>query len=82
MSRRCVISLMDAAADILLPPESVRGMRVLDRSAFNKVVAIPALRVEPRHCSAVRKRFDGRLLAFKGIKTIISDDDAEVGVRL
>ena len=70
---------IDMAEDALLPPKCVRGMRVLDRDAFRKVVSVPAIRVEPKHCLAVRQRFDGRLLAFKGIKTIIDDPETEVG---
>lgn len=69
---------MDVAEDIFLPPECVRGMRILDRDAFRKVVSIPALKIETRHCHAVRERFDGRLLMFKGVKTIISCPDREV----
>jgi hypothetical protein len=66
------------AEDALLPPKGVRGMRVLDRDAFRKVVSVPAIKVEPKHCSAVRQRFDGRLLTFKGVKTIVDDPQTQV----
>ncbi|CAI9724818.1 tRNA (guanine(37)-N1)-methyltransferase-like [Octopus vulgaris] len=61
----------------LLPPESVRGMTQLDRSAFKQTILVPALKVPRKHISLLSKRLKKSLAHFKKIKSIaeLSESD-------
>lgn len=55
---------------ILDPPETVRGMKVLDRSLFRKTVSIPALIVPGKNIGKLAKSMKKEILHFRSIKPI------------
>ena len=63
------------------PPDSVRGMKVLDRAAFRRETILPAVRVPPSLCSDFLKRFKHVVLSYPGIGKIrhAEDRDGKVG---
>ena len=65
---RTVIRKMDAAT--ILPPESVRGMKHLEREQFKLTVSIPAIRLRPQMISECLKKLRKSLLVQPGVKRV------------
>ena len=62
---------MAAAVDHFLPPEAVRGMKVLLRERFTRHVVVPALIMPPKKCSNCIQRFQSVLLKQTGVKRLL-----------
>ena len=58
--------------EIFAPPESVRGLKELDRSLFMKVVTVPAISTPAKQCSHFLQRLKCHVLKYPGVKKIIS----------
>lgn len=67
---------------ILSPPEAVRGMKSLERSAFEKIIPIPALRVEGKHCSTLLKQLNKCLFNQPRLKNIVSDTSGDLKKKI
>ena len=52
------------------PPESVRGMKVLDKAQFKLTISIPAIRVRPQLVSKYLKKLQDKLLRQPGVKHV------------
>ena len=59
---------MDAVT--ILPPESVRGMKELEKERFKMTVSVPAIRLRPRMVSEYLKKFKNVLLRQPGVKRV------------
>ena len=59
---------MDAVA--ILPPESVRGMKYLEKEQFKMTVSVPAIRLRPQMVSEYLKKFKNVLLRQPGVKRV------------
>ena len=59
---------MDVAT--ILPPESVRGMKLLEKDKFKMATSIPAIRLRPQMVSQYLKKFKNVLLRQPGIKRV------------
>ena len=59
---------MDAVT--ILPPESVRGMKHLDREQFKLTISIPAIRLRPQMVSECLKKLRNVLLVQPGVKRV------------
>lgn len=66
----------------LEPPEGVRGMEKLQRSAFSKTVYVPGLRVEGKYCSIMLKRLNKCLLNQPRLKNIIPDTGGDLEKKI
>lgn len=53
------------------PPESVRGMKVLDRNLFRKTVLIPGLAVPEKSIGKLAKSLKKEVLRFRSIKPVV-----------
>lgn len=63
--------------DLLLPPLETRGMKILDRDAFAKTVAIPAITIAPgTNLQKIVKLLKPLLLKLQQFKPIEGADDA------
>ena len=56
----------------LSPPESVRGMKVLEREAFKRKVYLPTLKVPNSKLPDISKHFKRALCKIIGVKQIIN----------
>lgn len=65
---RSVIKKMDAVT--ILPPESVRGMKQLEKEQFRMTVSVPAIRLRPQMVSEYLKKLKSVLLRQPGVKRI------------
>ena len=65
---RSMINKMDVAT--ILPPESVRGMKQLEKDKFKMASSVPAIRLRPQMVSQCLKRFKNLLLRQPGIKRV------------
>lgn len=73
---------MSSLEDFLLPPEAVRGSKVLDRAAFNMEYQVPAIRLaDPRLCSSFLKRLAHACLRFPTVKTVQTELGEDGKVR-
>ena len=54
-----------------------KGMKVLERAEFNKLVSIPALKIDAKHCSRLRKGLSRILLKQPRIKDVIPAADSK-----
>ena len=59
---------MDAVT--ILPPESVRGMKNLEKERFKMTVSVPAIRLRPQMVSEYLKKFKSMLLRQPGVKRV------------
>ena len=65
---RSIIKKMDAVT--ILPPESVRGMKNLEKERFNVTVSVPAIRLRPQMVSEYLKKFKNMLLRQPEVKRV------------
>ena len=67
----------------MLPPESVRGLRVLEEAAFKKTVSVNGLVVPKRQCQEVVKalRKASQTLRINGIAPVRNIPENEVHVK-
>lgn len=63
--------------DLYLPHPRVRGMATLDRAAFTREVAIPALKVKKDILNKLVKSLKGVMLQRPGLKRVIDDPEDE-----
>lgn len=66
-------------AGMILPPESVRGMKHLEREHFRVTVSVPAIRMRPQMVSECLKKLRNSLLRQPGVKRV--QDCSEVRKR-
>lgn len=59
----------------LNPPECVRGMMELDRSAFERKIVIPGLKIDSKHCSTLLKQLNKYLLNQPKLRNIVPDNE-------
>ena len=52
------------------PPESVRGMKILDKEQFKLTESIPAIRLRPQLVSKYLKKLQDKLLRQPGVKHV------------
>lgn len=66
------------------PPDSVRGMKVLDRAAFSREISLPSVCVPASLCSDFLKRFKHVVLSYPNIKRIrhVEDRDGKVSFEI
>ena len=57
----------------LSPPECVRGMKELDRSAFETKIIVPGLKIDAKQCSIILKQLNHSLLNLPKLKNIVPD---------
>ena len=57
----------------LRPPESVRGMKTLDRTAFKTKIFVPAVKIDTQHCNVLLKQLGKCLLNQPKLKNIVPD---------
>lgn len=62
---------MTESDSILDPPETVRGMRILDRSLFKKTVSIPGLAVPHKSVTKLTKSLKNEILRFRSIQPVV-----------
>lgn len=55
------------------PPNTVKGMKILNREAFKTVISLPALRIEAKKCSLFLKNLSKCLLNQPRMRNIVSD---------
>ncbi|XP_027229731.2 tRNA (guanine(37)-N1)-methyltransferase isoform X1 [Penaeus vannamei] len=55
---------------LLLPPSSVRGMKELNREAFQKTLTIPVIILDPEHIRHVLKKVKKYLLKLNNLKPV------------
>nr|XP_006632388.2 PREDICTED: tRNA (guanine(37)-N1)-methyltransferase [Lepisosteus oculatus] len=67
----------EAEPGLLAPPPGVRGMTTLDRSAFRKRVAVPALRVRKEAISPLVKALKRVALQLPAAKRVVEDPQDE-----
>ena len=60
----------------LSPPECVRGMKILDRSAFERKIIVPGLKIDAKHCSVLLKQLNKCLLNQPKLKNVVLDTAA------
>jgi hypothetical protein len=73
---------MGTLEDYLVPPEAVRGMKVLDRTAFSREFKVPAIRLaDPKHCSLFLKRLSRACLRFQPVKKVQTERSVDGRVR-
>lgn len=63
--------IMTENAAFFDPPESVRGMKVLDRNLFQKTVLIPGLAVPEKSIGKLAKSLKKEVLRFRSIKPVV-----------
>ncbi|XP_061173935.1 tRNA (guanine(37)-N1)-methyltransferase-like [Saccostrea echinata] len=62
---------MSDSDSIFDPPETVRGMQVLDRSLFRKTVSIPGLAVPQKNIGRLTKALKNEILRFRSIQPVV-----------
>lgn len=68
--------------DHFIPPEAVRGCRVLDRDAFCREFELPAIRLAyPSLCSSFLKRLAHACLRFPTLKSVQTEPSKDGKVR-
>ena len=72
----CAMASLDS---FFAPPPSVRGMKALERAAFRREVALPAVRLQPSLCSEFLQRFRPVTLKYPGIKKLVDAKTVEGG---
>lgn len=60
----------------LRPPECVRGMKILDRGAFEIKILVPGLKIEAKQCSVLLRQLNKCLLNQPKLKNIAADTSA------
>ena len=60
----------------LSPPDCVRGMKILDRSAFERNIIVPGLKIDVKHCSVLLKQLNKCLLNQPKLKNVVPDTAA------
>ena len=65
------MAALAGVVDHFLPPEAVRGMKVLSRDLFERRVVVPALIIPPQQCSDCVQRFKSVLLRQTGVKRFL-----------
>nr|KAF6394121.1 tRNA methyltransferase 5 [Pipistrellus kuhlii] len=64
-------------SELFSPPSDVRGMTTLDRTAFNKTVTIPTLKVRKEIVNKLMRSLKRAALQRPGIKRVIEDPEDE-----
>ncbi|XP_059550243.1 tRNA (guanine(37)-N1)-methyltransferase isoform X2 [Myotis daubentonii] len=64
-------------SELFSPPSDVRGMTTLDRTAFNKIVTIPVLKVRKEIVNKLMRSLKRAALQRPGIKRVIEDPEDE-----
>ncbi|XP_028396304.1 tRNA (guanine(37)-N1)-methyltransferase-like [Dendronephthya gigantea] len=66
----------------LRPPESVREMKQLDHSAFQRKIGVPGLKVDAKHCSVLLKQLNKCLLNQPKLKNIVADPGGDLKKKI
>lgn len=64
-------------SELFSPPSDVRGMTTLDRTAFNRTVTIPVLKVRKEIVNKLMRSLKRAALQRPGIKRVIEDPEDE-----
>ena len=77
--RQSSMSTTSPADSLLKPPENVRGMTVLDKSAFKKVIKVPTVVVPVNHINLIQKKLKAFKLKMPQLKEIgcLEDSSSE-----
>ena len=70
--------IMDRNVDVsalFTPPLTVKGMKTMDKTAFRKVIQLPALRIEAKTCSLFLKNLSKSLLNQPRTRNIVPDQE-------
>lgn len=59
------------------PPNTVKGMKILNREEFETVISLPALRIEAKKCSLFLKNLSHCLLNQPRMRNIVPDISSE-----
>lgn len=71
-----------ASEAFFTPPSSVRGMKVLNRAAFRREVAVPAIVLQPSLCSKFLEELRHVVLKHPGVKTFVDVESVDGKVML
>ena len=61
----------------LKPPDTVRGMKVLDKEAFKRNVRVPSLKIPVKKMQTITKVLKPYLLKMRGLSNLTEFEDAE-----
>ena len=77
------VRAMSTLEEYLVPPEAVRGMKVLDRAAFNREFVVPAVRLaEPKLMSLFLKRLSHACFRCPPVKKVQTERSEDGKVRI
>lgn len=68
-----ILEKMEKLSRCLSPPNTVKGMKILDKEAFRTTINLPALRIEAKKCSLFLKQLNKCLLNQPRMRNIVPD---------
>ena len=66
-------AIMEKLSRYFSPPNTVKGMKILDREALRTTITLPALRIGAKKCSLFLKRLNKCLLNQPRMRNIVPD---------
>lgn len=81
----CGIIALMMNATAFLPKPSVRGMKILDKDKFAKLVQVPSIKMQSKKCGTFREHFKTKLLRLpkvKGIRSCNDNDQYKVEISI
>ncbi|KAK7103350.1 tRNA (guanine(37)-N1)-methyltransferase-like [Littorina saxatilis] len=82
---RAMLSNQEPTTPVISPPETVRGMKTLDRKLFSCTVSIPAIKIPSKHIGAITKilkSFTFKIQRVKPIAELAKDDSQHASHKL